>query len=91
MAACRPLRLVQSGDTITLSVSRRLIQLDVPGEELARREEALGPPPAPVAERGYRKLYVSEVTQADEGCDFRFLQSTGLPRRERSQSLFRAP
>ncbi|MBG6183204.1 dihydroxy-acid dehydratase [Arthrobacter sp. CAN_A214] len=86
-----PLRLVRTGDTITLSVSRRLIQLEVPEDELTRREETLGPPPAPAAERGYRKLYVSEVTQADEGCDFRFLQSTELPRPEGSQSLLKAP
>ncbi len=81
-----PLRLVQNGDTITLSVSRRSIQLEVSPEELARREEALGAPSAPVAARGYRKLYVSEVTQADEGCDFRFLQGTGLPDLQSPQS-----
>lgn len=80
-----PLRLVRTGDTITLSVSRRLLHLEVSAQELARREDALGPPPIPVATRGYRKLYVSEVTQADEGCDFRFLQSTELPEREAVQ------
>ncbi|MHA7276744.1 IlvD/Edd family dehydratase [Arthrobacter sp. Hz1] len=69
-----PLRLVQTGDTITLSVSRRLIQSEVPEAELARREEAMGPAAPVVPERGYRKLFVTEVTQADEGCDFRFLQ-----------------
>ncbi|WP_434992119.1 IlvD/Edd family dehydratase [Arthrobacter sp. Ld5] len=77
-----PLRLVRTGDAITLSVSRRTIHLDVPPEELVRREDELGPPPPPVAARGYRRLYVSEVTQADEGCDFRFLQSTDLPGRD---------
>ena len=82
-----PLRLVRTGDTITLSVRRRLIQLEVSPEELERREEVLGPPSAPAATRGYRRLYVSEVTQADEGCDFRFLQSTGLPDREAPRSL----
>ena len=86
-----PLRLVQSGDTITLSVSRRLIHLDVSPQELRRREDALGPPPTPVAARGYRKLYVSEVTQADEGCDFRFLQSTGLPDRGVPRSPVQGP
>ncbi len=73
-----PLLLVQSGDTVTLSVSRRLIQLEVSNSELARREEAMGPAGPVVPERGYRKLFVTEVTQDDEGCDFRFLQSAKL-------------
>ncbi|WP_247828298.1 IlvD/Edd family dehydratase [Arthrobacter antioxidans] len=86
-----PLRLVQTGDTITLSVSRRAIHLDVSSEELMRREDELGLPSPPAAARGYRKLYVSEVTQADEGCDFRFLQSTELPERDAPRSLVQEP
>ncbi len=69
-----PLRLVRTGDTLTLSVSRRLVQLEVSGEELKRRAKELGPASPTVPDRGYRRLYVQEVTQADEGCDFRFLQ-----------------
>jgi dihydroxy-acid dehydratase len=68
-----PLRLVRTGDTITLSVSRRLVQLEVLEEELAQREAELGPASPTVPDRGYRRLYVQEVTQADEGCDFRLL------------------
>ena len=71
-----PLRLVRTGDTITLSVSRRLVQLAVSGEELERRADELGPASPMVPERGYRRLYVQEVTQADEGCDFRFLSKS---------------
>ena len=82
---------MRTGDTITLSVRRRLIQLEVSPEELERREEVLGPPSAPAATRGYRRLYVSEVTQADEGCDFRFLQSTELPDREAPRNLVQEP
>ncbi|WP_028280167.1 IlvD/Edd family dehydratase [Arthrobacter sp. H5] len=70
-----PLRLVRTGDRITLSVSRRLVQLEVSEEELERRVEELGPASPDVPDRGYRRLYVQEVTQADEGCDFRFLRA----------------
>ncbi|GAA2173141.1 IlvD/Edd family dehydratase [Arthrobacter parietis] len=70
-----PLKLVRTGDTITLSVSRRLVQLDVSEEELKRRSEELGPASPVIPDRGYRRLYVQEVTQADEGCDFHFLQA----------------
>ncbi|WP_299166298.1 IlvD/Edd family dehydratase [uncultured Arthrobacter sp.] len=73
-----PLRLVRTGDKVTLSVSRRLAQLEVPEEELVRRESELGPASPTIPTRGYRRLYVQEVTQADEGCDFRFLQSAPL-------------
>ncbi|KRF08637.1 dihydroxy-acid dehydratase [Arthrobacter sp. Soil782] len=72
-----PLRLVRTGDTITLSVSRRLVQLEVSDEELERRESELGPASPTIPDRGYWRLYVQEVTQADEGCDFRFLQASG--------------
>lgn len=68
-----PLRLVRTGDRVTLSVSRRLVQIEVSDEELARRESELGSASPSIPDRGYRRLYVQEVTQADEGCDFRFL------------------
>ncbi|MFJ6280494.1 IlvD/Edd family dehydratase [Arthrobacter subterraneus] len=72
-----PLRLVRTGDTVTLSVSRRLVQLEVSDAELERRESELGPASPTVPDRGYRRLYVQEVTQANEGCDFQFLQASG--------------
>lgn len=72
-----PLRLARTVDTITLSVSQRLVQLKVSEEELERRADELGPAAPVLPNRGYRRLYVQEVTQTDEGCDFRFLQSTG--------------
>lgn len=79
-----PLGLVRDGDVIILSASRRTLELEVDQSELARRT----PPPArhEAPRRGYAKLYVDEVTQAEEGCDFRFLQGvdgpgTGVPRR----------
>jgi dihydroxy-acid dehydratase len=69
-----PLALVHSGDIIELDVAARRIHLCVSGEELARRRAAWTPP-APRFARGYGKLFSAECTQADEGCDFRFLRS----------------
>ncbi|HZN86329.1 MAG TPA: IlvD/Edd family dehydratase [Burkholderiales bacterium] len=68
-----PLALVRNGDRIRLSVKSRRIDLQVPGEELARRRAAWQPPVAPPA-RGYAKLYMDHVLQAEHGCDFDFLR-----------------
>ena len=67
-----PLAWVQNGDRIRLSVARREITLCVSDEELARRALA-HPVTAPTAQRGYRKLFLQTVTQADQGADFDFL------------------
>jgi dihydroxy-acid dehydratase len=68
------LALVQDGDPIVLDVPRRLLQLDVPEEELIRRT------PAPTVtqafaspNRGWERLYVDHVQQADTGADLDFL------------------
>ncbi|MEU0242460.1 IlvD/Edd family dehydratase [Nocardiopsis sp. NPDC006198] len=75
-AAGGPLALVRDGDTIRLSVEERLIHLDVPDDELAARaQEAPRAAAAPRPGRGYRKLYVDHVNQAEHGCDFDFLRS----------------
>ncbi len=68
-----PLAYVQSGDRIALSVSQRSLQLLVSDDELARRRAAT-PLPDTSAPRGYRKLFMSTVLQADRGADFDFLQ-----------------
>ncbi|MDA8109230.1 MAG: dihydroxy-acid dehydratase [Betaproteobacteria bacterium] len=67
-----PLALVRSGDRIRLSIERRRIDLLVGEEELARRRAAWRPgvPPS----RGYAKLYMEHVLQAEHGCDFDFLR-----------------
>lgn len=71
-----PLAYVRSGDRIRLSVARRELALLVSDEELARRaREAPAVPPS--APRGYRKLFLQSVTQADEGVDFDFLRGAG--------------
>jgi dihydroxy-acid dehydratase len=69
-----PLAYVQNGDRIRLSVKNREIALLVSAEELARRI-AQSPVVEPTAERGYRKLFLQTVTQADQGVDFDFLQA----------------
>jgi L-arabonate dehydrase len=70
-AAGGPLALVKTGDVIELDVPARKLHLDVSDEELARRRAAWVPPEAP--RRGYYKLYVEHVQQADKGADLDFL------------------
>ena len=67
-----PLALVRDGDTITLDVEARRLDLLVAEDELARRRADWRPPP-PRADRGYTRLFLDETTQADMGCDFRLL------------------
>lgn len=69
-----PLAYVQSGDVIRLSVSERELELKVDDAELKRRRTSRKMSEHPHAERGYRKLFLEQVTQADEGCDFVFLR-----------------
>ena len=71
-AAGGPLALVQNGDRITLDVPGRKLHLDVNDAELARRRAAWKPPPAHT-DRGYVKLYVDHVLQANDGVDLDFL------------------
>jgi dihydroxy-acid dehydratase len=68
-----PLALVQNGDRIRLSVVRRELSLLVAADELARRAAAQATSP-PTAVRGYRRLFLQTVTQADQGVDFDFLR-----------------
>ena len=72
-AAGGPLALVRNGDRIRLSVKDRRIDLLVPEAELAARKAAWTPPVAAPA-RGYAKLYMDHVLQAEDGCDFDFLR-----------------
>jgi dihydroxy-acid dehydratase len=70
-----PLALVRTGDLIELDVPNRRLELKVSDVELARRRAAWKKP-APRYERGYGALYQRHITQADEGCDFDFLEGT---------------
>ena len=69
-----PLAHVKNGDRIRLSISKREISLLVSAEEMARRAQA-SPVTEPTAPRGYRKLFLQAVTQADKGVDFDFLRA----------------
>jgi L-arabonate dehydrase len=71
-AAGGTLALVQTGDLVELDVAARRLDLAVPDEELARRRSAWRPPPIPM-QRGYYRLYVEHVLQADRGADLDFL------------------
>ena len=66
------LALVRTGDRIRVSVSHGILDLMVDEAELARRRGAWSPEP-PHYERGYAKLYVDHVLQADKGADLDFL------------------
>lgn len=73
------LALVETNDIIELDVSERRLHLCVSDEELARRRESWQPP-ASVADRGYVRLYVDHVLQADQGADLDFLVgASGAP------------
>jgi dihydroxy-acid dehydratase len=71
-AAGGPLALVRTGDLITLDVRAGSLHLHVDDAELAERRAAWVPP-APPMDRGYTRMYVEHVLQADEGADFDFL------------------
>jgi len=71
-AAGGPLALVRNGDLITLDVQARCLHLHVDEAEHADRHAAWTPPP-PAADRGYVKMYVDHVLQANEGVDLDFL------------------
>ncbi len=74
-----PLALVRNGDRITLDVAARTINLDVPEDELAHRRAAWQPP-APRFERGYGWMFARHIRQANNGCDFDFLETSfGAP------------
>jgi dihydroxy-acid dehydratase len=70
-----PLALVKTGDLIELDVERRELNLKVPDEELRRRKQDWRQPPRRY-ERGYGAIFSRHVRQADEGCDFDFLEGT---------------
>lgn len=68
-----PLAAVRDGDWIELDVAQRRLHLDLSEEEIAARM-ATWSPPEPLFQRGYGRLFLEHVLQADEGCDFDFLR-----------------
>jgi dihydroxy-acid dehydratase len=70
-----PLAAVRTGDRISVDVDRRSIHLHVEDVEIARRLAEWTPPAREYA-RGYGKMFAAHIRQADEGCDFDFLEGT---------------
>jgi dihydroxy-acid dehydratase len=70
-----PLALVRNGDLIELDVEKRVLELKINSEEMQKRKAAWKPP-ARKYERGYGAIFSRHVRQADEGCDFDFLEGT---------------
>ena len=74
-----PLALVKTGDMIAVDVPARRIHLEVSDAELARRKAAWVPPP-PRFERGWGWMASKHILQADQGCDFDYLETSfGAP------------
>ena len=71
-AAGGPLALVQTGDMIEVDVEGRSLHLEIPSEELEGRKRTWKPMELQ-SDRGYVRLYIEHVNQADEGCDLDFL------------------
>jgi dihydroxy-acid dehydratase len=70
-----PLALLKEGDIVELDVAARQLNMRVNDEELARRRAAWRPKEG-IYPRGYGKLFMQHIKQADEGCDFDFLEGT---------------
>jgi dihydroxy-acid dehydratase len=73
-AAGGPLSLVRTGDTIEFDAEARSLNLAVDSGEMERRRAAFIAP-VPKYQRGYGRLFLEHVTQANRGCDFDFLQA----------------
>jgi len=73
-AAGGPLAIVRNGDEIVLSASKRRLDINLPQEEIDRRLREFVPA-KPHYDRGYGKLFLDHVTQANLGCDFDFLSA----------------
>jgi dihydroxy-acid dehydratase len=67
-----PLAVVKTGDEIVLDVATRKLELAIPAQELQDRLSRFVAPPRHY-DRGYGRLFLDHVTQADQGCDFDFL------------------
>jgi dihydroxy-acid dehydratase len=69
-----PLALVRTGDTITVDVPQRMLTVNISDAEMAKRRAQLRPPP-PRYGRGYGWMFSQHIKQANEGCDFDFLET----------------
>lgn len=69
-----PLALVRTGDMIIIDVQERSINMDVSADDLADRRSAWVQPEAKF-ERGYGWMFARHITQANNGCDFDYLET----------------
>jgi dihydroxy-acid dehydratase len=76
------LAIVQDGDFIELDVEKRKLHLEISGEELAKRKTNWKPP-QPLAKRGYVRIYLDHVQQADKGADLDILVGSSGSKVER--------
>ena len=77
-----PLAAVRTGDMITVDVSKRAINVALTDAEIADRIKGYKPPPRNYP-RGYYKMFAEHTRQANEGCDFDFLEGAeGIPEPE---------
>ena len=70
-----PLALLKDGDIVELDVPERQLNMRVNDDELGRRRAAWKPKEG-IYHRGYGRLYMQHIKQADQGCDFDFLEGT---------------
>ena len=70
-----PLVLVKTGDLITVDVPNRKIHLEISDDELSQRK-AKWVAPEPKYERGYGWMFSRHILQAEDGCDFDFLETS---------------
>ena len=70
-----PLALLKEGDVIELDVHARQLNMRVNEEDIAQRRAAWKPKQG-IYPRGYGKLFMQHIQQADQGCDFDFLEGT---------------
>ena len=69
-----PLAAVRTGDMVVIDVEARTLDIEVSDEEIAARLSTWTPTPVAGAERGWTRLYVEHVRQANEGADLDFLE-----------------
>lgn len=69
-----PLAAVRDGDIIHLDVENNLIELEISDEEMKKRLSEFKPKTHPDIKRGFVRNFIDNVTQADEGCDLKYMQ-----------------
>jgi L-arabonate dehydrase len=85
-----PLAVVKDGDWIELDVPGRKLELKISQAEMKKRLKAWKPAP-PHYVRGYGRLFLDHILQADEGCDFDFLKAVNGPERVAPPIKFKNP